>query len=73
MSDEPKRDEEQFIKEIQSLSLVINEEIGELTKAINNYCWKPAKSGQLDTIFQECQDCFAPLVELHEKVRRHKQ
>jgi len=40
-----------FFEDLQLLSLVLSEEVGELVKAINNYVWK---KGTLEEIYEKC-------------------
>ena len=72
---------ESFIQALQDLSSVINEEVGELTKAINNVVFRKDKiitpSGDLpfaslEEIWEELRDTFPPLVELYNVLRCEK-
>jgi len=55
-----------FFEDLQLLSLVLSEEVGELVKAINNYVWK---KGTLEEIYKEAQDISPVLLSIFNTVR----
>ncbi len=61
------------IEKMKTLVLVIQEEVGELQQAMNLLFFEDISDEEkkyLNNAFSELQDIFAPLIELHELLRK---
>ena len=61
-------------EKLTTLMMVIQEEVGELQHAINQILWEEFSETEekkyFNNAFLELQDIFAPLIELHEELRK---